>query len=93
LTDTFQFSLKCTCEQQFINCLQAVNSITAKTLGRIYYGSRSRCFANGHPTTGCKQYQEGTFRKRCIRYQVDKSKAKVWQFYDMPFFTIPASAG
>ncbi|XP_037713191.1 phospholipase A2 [Drosophila subpulchrella] len=91
-TDWFPI-LKCTCEQQFINCLQAVNSLTSNTLGRIYYGSRSKCFDNGYPTIECKQYQEGTFRKRCIRYKVDKTKAKVWQFYDMPFFTIPASTG
>ncbi|BFG05412.1 phospholipase A2 [Drosophila madeirensis] len=86
-TDWFPI-LKCTCEQTFINCLQAVNSLTSNTLGRIYYGSRRKCFANGYPTTGCKQYQEGTFRKRCIRYNVDKASAKVWQFYDMPFYTI-----
>jgi len=81
------FRLKCSCEQQFINCLQSVNTMTANTLGRIYYATRSKCFALGYPTTGCKQYHEGTFRKRCIRYTVNKQAAKLWQFYDMPFYT------
>ncbi|XP_030375268.1 phospholipase A2 [Scaptodrosophila lebanonensis] len=90
-TDWFPI-LKCTCEQEFINCLQQVNTVTSNTLGRIYYGTRKKCFAEGYPTTGCKQYQAGTFRKRCIRYNVNKRSAKVWQFYDMPFYTIPASS-
>ncbi|XP_017092609.2 phospholipase A2 [Drosophila bipectinata] len=86
-TDWFPI-LKCTCEQEFINCLQAVNTMTSNTLGRIYYGTRSKCFAMGYPTNGCKQYQTGTLRSRCILYHVEKSKPKIWQFYDMPFYSI-----
>ncbi|KAH8371710.1 hypothetical protein KR093_008580 [Drosophila rubida] len=89
-TDWFPI-LKCSCEQQFINCLQAVNTMTSNTLGRIYYGTRKQCFALGYPTTGCKQYHEGTFRKRCVRYTVNKRAAKLWQFYDMPFYTNAAA--
>ncbi|EDW00944.1 phospholipase A2 [Drosophila grimshawi] len=85
-TDWFPI-LKCSCEQQFINCLQAVNTMTSNTLGRIYYGTRSRCFAEGYPTSGCNQYQVGAIRRRCIRYNVNNRAAKIWQFYDMPFYT------
>ncbi|XP_037814892.1 phospholipase A2 [Lucilia sericata] len=79
--------LKCSCEQKFINCLQAVNNMISNTLGHVYYSARSLCIAEGHPIVSCKQYMEGTFRKRCIRYNVDKKRPKIWQFYEMPFYT------
>lgn len=83
----FPCRLKCSCEQKFINCLQAVNSVISNTLGHIYYSARGKCLALGHPIMSCKQYQEGTFRKRCIRYNIDKRRSQVWQLYDMPFYT------
>ncbi|XP_037948427.1 phospholipase A2 [Teleopsis dalmanni] len=80
--------LKCTCEQEFLNCLQNVNNMASNTLGRVYFGSRSKCFALGYPLVSCKQYQEGTFRKRCARYDIDKTKKQQWQFYDIPFYSL-----
>ncbi|KAM7343692.1 phospholipase A2-like [Cochliomyia hominivorax] len=85
-TDWFPI-LQCSCEQKFINCLQAVNNMISNTLGHIYYSARHFCLAEGYPIKSCKQYQEGTIRKRCIRYKVDKTKSKIWQLYDMPFYT------
>lgn len=84
------FSMKCTCEQKFINCLQAVNSMVSNTLGYIYFGATKQCMALGHPIVNCKTYMDGTFRRRCIRYKIDKTKPKIWQLYDMPFYTTNA---
>ncbi|XP_075169876.1 secretory Phospholipase A2 [Haematobia irritans] len=79
--------MKCSCEQTFLNCLQAVNSAISNTLGHIYFGATHRCVAFGHPIVSCKKYMEGTFRKRCIRYKIDVHKPPVWQLYDIPFYT------
>lgn len=83
----FSISLKCSCEQKFINCLQAVNNMISNALGHVYYGARKICLAEGHPIKSCKQYQESTFGNRCIRYNIDKKKPKKWQFYDMPYYS------
>ncbi|XP_017469074.1 PREDICTED: phospholipase A2 large subunit-like [Rhagoletis zephyria] len=85
-TDLFPI-LKCTCEQTFLNCLQAINDMMSNTLGRVYFGTRKKCFANGYPIVRCRQHQNGTFRRRCIRYEVGKRPPKIWQFYDMPFYS------
>ncbi|XP_011189809.1 phospholipase A2 [Zeugodacus cucurbitae] len=79
--------MKCTCEQIFLNCLQSIDNMFANTLGRVYFGTRKKCFANGYPIVRCKQHQNGTYRQRCILYEVDKQQPKIWQFYDMPFYS------
>uniref|UniRef100_A0A1I8NWJ7 Phospholipase A2 n=1 Tax=Stomoxys calcitrans TaxID=35570 RepID=A0A1I8NWJ7_STOCA len=79
--------LKCSCEQKFLNCLQAVNSAISNTLGHIYFGATKQCLGQGHPIVSCKQYMEGTFRKRCIRYKIDVNRPLIWQLYDIPFYT------
>lgn len=67
--------------------MQAANTAVSNTMGRVYYGARSLCFGFGHPIVTCKQYQEGVIRKRCVLYVVDTAKEKIWQFYEMPFYT------
>ncbi|XP_005176978.2 phospholipase A2 [Musca domestica] len=79
--------MKCSCEQKFINCLQAVNSMVSNTLGHIYFGATKQCVEYGFPIVNCKQYMEGTFRKRCIRYKINKKRPQIWQLYDIPFYT------
>ncbi|XP_067633582.1 phospholipase A2 [Eurosta solidaginis] len=79
--------LKCTCEQKFLNCLQSLRDMVANILGRVYFGTRGKCFAFGHPIVRCLEHQNGTFGQRCIRYGIYKNRPKIWQFYDMPFYT------
>ncbi|KAM7343693.1 phospholipase A2-like [Cochliomyia hominivorax] len=79
--------LECSCEDQFRSCLQNVNNLVANTLGNVYYSARKVCIAEGYPITGCQQYQKGTLSKRCVQYSTDETKPKVWQFYDMAYYS------
>uniref|UniRef100_A0A1B0FH43 Phospholipase A2 n=1 Tax=Glossina morsitans morsitans TaxID=37546 RepID=A0A1B0FH43_GLOMM len=79
--------MKCSCEQKFMNCLQEINSPASNSLGHIYFVGRDKCFQFGHPIIECTKYQQGIIRKRCIVYKVDKFKSKIWQLYDIPFYT------
>ncbi|KAH8418367.1 hypothetical protein KR222_004054 [Zaprionus bogoriensis] len=85
-TDWFPI-MKCSCEQKFLNCLQALNSFPGKTLGVTYFWSRKRCFGHGFPITGCQKYQNAVYSKRCVLYTVNEKLNKVWQYYDTPFFS------
>uniref|UniRef100_A0A1A9WR39 Condensin complex subunit 1 n=1 Tax=Glossina brevipalpis TaxID=37001 RepID=A0A1A9WR39_9MUSC len=79
--------MKCSCEQKFINCLQEINSPASNSLGHFYFVGRDKCFQFGHPIVECTKYQQGIVRKRCIVYKVDTYKSKIWQLYNIPFYT------
>uniref|UniRef100_A0A1A9W9K3 phospholipase A2 n=1 Tax=Glossina brevipalpis TaxID=37001 RepID=A0A1A9W9K3_9MUSC len=75
------------CEQKFINCLQEINSPASNSVGHFYFVGRNKCFQFGHPIVECTKYQQGIVRKRCVVYKIDAYKSKIWQLYDIPFYT------
>lgn len=69
--------------------------------GHIYALNRRKCYSVDHPIKRCKrfesfytprkQYDEfemerfGTESIRCIEYELDKTKPKIYQLFDIPF--------
>ncbi|GFX25397.1 phospholipase A2 [Trichonephila clavipes] len=82
LTNKSPFTaLSCKCDDDFYNCLSRINSITSNTIGNTYFNVLKRpCYELDYPKTKkCKKYK--TFLKlKCVEYEVDKKKPKVYQW-------------
>lgn len=80
-------SLPCKCERLFMSCLKKVNTMFATAMGNGYDMYRHSCYDYAHPIKKCKRTQtipEGF--SRCVKYEFDKTKPKIWQFFYVPYF-------
>ncbi|KAH8373120.1 hypothetical protein KR009_012121 [Drosophila setifemur] len=77
----------CDCEAALRSCFTSLHSVHSLALGRIYFSSKEVCFAFGHPIVSCWEKQRHFFERRCLSYEVDTTKSKIWQFYDLALYT------
>lgn len=88
----------CECEHKFRHCLKKSNHQT--DLGVQYFKIIPQCYAVDHPMVKCnkfkcfyqptKEYTQYPHdhmgdAARCVEYELDVSKAKVYQTFDLPF--------
>lgn len=85
--DDYFTRLHCKCDKAFHDCLRKVNSTFANWLGEFYFDVRSSCYKEQHPIMECAEVQHKLFLRRCIKYKVDRSRAKSYQWFDLPFYT------
>lgn len=70
-----------------MSCLKEVNNTLATAMGNGYDMIRDTCYDRVHPIKKCIKHQkipEGF--SRCVEYEYDKKKPKIWQFLYVPFF-------
>ncbi|XP_072401464.1 phospholipase A2-like [Diabrotica undecimpunctata] len=82
----FYTRLNCDCDNQFYDCLKSNNNMVSDQLGHIYFTALgTKCFSYQYPISGCSKY---TFfpTMKCVSYQVDETKEKEYQWFDIPNF-------
>ncbi|KAG8232715.1 hypothetical protein J437_LFUL013308, partial [Ladona fulva] len=86
LTNSASLSrLECSCEMKFYNCLKGAGTNAANNIGMLYFSFLvNTCYKEDYPILTC--YQKGFFHRRCANYELDTTKPKVWQFFDLPTF-------
>lgn len=78
--------LDCDCDHKLRECLRKINSTVSNTVGSIYFTARDRCYHNDNPIVRCDDYDTGLFVHRCIRYKLDESQPKRYQWFDLPLY-------
>lgn len=88
LTNDGKFSImNCECEREFKKCLRnSDDKIVSRKIGFLYFTLRNRCFKKEYPIIKCTSYEKGLFEKRCVRYDVNVTQPKLYQWFDIPFF-------
>lgn len=84
-TDIFTV-LDCNCDLKLRECLRNVNSSVSNTVGSIYFTARNRCYHYDNPIVRCDDYDTGLFVHRCIRYQLNETQPKEYQWFDLPLY-------
>ncbi|XP_031635153.1 phospholipase A2-like [Contarinia nasturtii] len=75
--------LKCSCDAEFYQCLENIETTYALTIG-IGYGIFQRyCFEYEHPIMRCSEYYIGFGLRRCMAYEINYSAPKKWQWFDV----------
>ncbi|XP_068086615.1 phospholipase A2 imperatoxin-1 [Anabrus simplex] len=80
----------CDCDDRFYQCLKDViartRPLVAVTVGTVYFNvAAPQCFDEDYPIVKCLE-EHGLFRRRCVSYELDKSRPKEWQWFDAKFF-------
>lgn len=80
--------LHCDCDELIRRCFSDVSSEYADLAGELFYSSGSdRCFKKEYPIVKCIECDEDTlFGDRCMRYELDETKSKIYQFFDLPHY-------
>uniref|UniRef100_A0A336LI29 Phospholipase A2 n=1 Tax=Culicoides sonorensis TaxID=179676 RepID=A0A336LI29_CULSO len=84
--DDYFTRLHCRCDKEFHDCLKSVNSTLAQRIGSFYFNIRDKCYKEQHPIMDCAEEKHKFFIRRCVKYIVDKSKPRLWQWFDLPFY-------
>lgn len=90
----------CECEHEFYKCLRTSNYVGVLSIANHYFRKTQKCYAFDHPVTKCEQfkcfYQPNKLYKqypseaeigtiRCAEYELDKSKPKIYQTFELSF--------
>lgn len=88
LTNNDYFTrLHCDCDREFNECLHALkNDPEANRIGQLYFTLRSKCYREDYPIYECVSYDTKLFVRRCFRYVLDDSLAKMFQWFDLPLY-------
>ncbi|KAG8232717.1 hypothetical protein J437_LFUL013310 [Ladona fulva] len=71
---------------KFYQCLKAAGTMTANQIGFAYFNMiETKCFKEDYPIIRCHQYSSA-LKHRCKVYQLDKSKPKIWEWFDVPIY-------
>uniref|UniRef100_A0A182P616 phospholipase A2 n=1 Tax=Anopheles epiroticus TaxID=199890 RepID=A0A182P616_9DIPT len=81
--------LRCTCDVEFLKCLQNISTFFSYAVAWIYTRFQSTCFDYQHPVMECTiKRNDGLFSTdRCLAYLVDNSYSKRWQWFDIPYLS------
>ncbi|XP_035222184.1 uncharacterized protein LOC118195058 [Stegodyphus dumicola] len=82
LTNNSPFTkLSCKCDQEFYDCLDRVNSVTANTIGNMYFNLLKReCYKKDNPRSSqCKRYRS-LLKITCKEYEKDANAPEVYQW-------------
>ncbi|KAJ6645631.1 Phospholipase A2 [Pseudolycoriella hygida] len=80
--------LNCDCDETFRKCLHKVSSTASNLVGSFYFGFASTCIKREYPIVKCKRYTIRNSSRRCAEYVLDKTKPKVYQFFDNQLFLL-----
>lgn len=87
LTNRDMFTvLDCDCDNKFRDCLRKDNSKVSNAVGRMYFTARNHCYHNDYPIVRCEEYDTEVFLRRCIRYKLDETQSKRYQWFDLPLY-------
>ncbi|KAJ8670532.1 hypothetical protein QAD02_001791 [Eretmocerus hayati] len=77
----------CSCDASFYRCLKEAHSLIATNIGFTYFNIlRPQCFKEEYPAR-CVRYGKTRLRNnKCITYDFDRTKRKIWQWFDTPDF-------
>lgn len=78
--------LDCDCDRQFQKCLRNIDSKMSNRIGRMYFTLRNRCYFDDNPIVKCDEYDDEIFLHRCIHYELDNTKPKQYQWFDLPLY-------
>lgn len=78
--------LPCDCDLKFHDCLKKVNSGVSEKIGIIYFDIiGTQCYKKDYPIIKCSNYTN-FLNSKCLNYELDESKEKIYQFFDVPDF-------
>nr|XP_015833910.1 PREDICTED: phospholipase A2A isoform X1 [Tribolium castaneum] len=81
---SFFTRLNCECDEEFHKCLKSVNSRVSTQIGQIYFTALgTQCYREDYPIVSCKKYSYLP-RRKCKEYELDESKDKVYEWFDVP---------
>ncbi|XP_051164811.1 phospholipase A2-like [Leptopilina boulardi] len=76
----------CTCDEEFHDCLKKARSPISLSIGKTYFNVlRPQCFKEDHPAS-CKLNELSLSGVRCLEYEEDKTKDRIWQWRDAKIF-------
>ncbi|XP_056631488.1 phospholipase A2-like [Diorhabda sublineata] len=82
----FYTRLNCDCDVTFYDCLKSVKRDSAQQIGHIYFTVLgTQCFKNEYPIIGCQKYTYFP-KKKCVQYEIDDTKDKQYQWFDLQNF-------
>ncbi|CAD7089097.1 unnamed protein product [Hermetia illucens] len=88
LTNNDPFTvLHCDCDKAFYDCLMASKDKVAPVIGENYFLLRSRCYREDYPIKECQEYEKLLIFRRCVKYEVDNSGSKQYQWFNLPFYS------
>nr|ACD11980.1 hypothetical protein [Isometrus maculatus] len=76
---------RCDCDEEFYSCLKRVNSNASNDIGWTFFNKiEVKCIFHDYPIKSCKLYQSTIYKghERCIEYEVDETKQKIWQIFE-----------
>lgn len=91
----------CECEKKFAKCLTDAEFASIMSFGKDYFTKTVKCYSVDHPIIKCEQYKcyyqpntkfnqypSGHVKEaiRCVEYQLDESKPKIYQTFELPFY-------
>ncbi|XP_077298951.1 phospholipase A2-like [Arctopsyche grandis] len=84
VNNDFYTKLSCSCDEKFLNCLHKSEDGLGNLIGKVYFnGIGTQCFKNEFPIVKCKQTR-GFLLKKCVEYELDYTKPKLYQWFDVP---------
>lgn len=87
--DDYFTRLHCDCDKEFYYCLHGINSTVANRMGKLYFTLRKKCYQDEHPIVECVEYDVTMFVRRCVRYMLDESLPRLFQWFDLPLYNGP----
>lgn len=90
----------CECENKFSECLSIKDEPPIWSFKNVYFKKTAKCYSVDHPIIKCEQYKcylqpDATYSQypskhtskavRCAKYELDESKPKIYQTFDLPF--------
>lgn len=91
----------CECENKFRDCITAANWRRVANMGDNYFRTTAKCYSVDHPIIKCEEFKcfyqpKKSYKQfpsghmdgavRCVKYQLDKTKAKIYQTFELPFY-------
>lgn len=73
----------CDCEYFFDTCLKNLNTTLSNALRIIHTVNTPKCYANDYPIINCIDREKPS--NRCTKYELDESKAKIMQLFDLSY--------
>lgn len=91
--------VSCNCFELIRNCLRHINKTLPNYSANKFFNLNGKfgCYKEDYPIVRCLEFGHGYIlgnsyisykekTKRCVRYELDESKPKIYQNFDVPFF-------
>lgn len=84
-------ALHCDCVESIRECFRDSGSKFAKVSEILFFQTATfHCFKNEYPIVGCNEYRQNEYLggSICTSYELDETKSKMYQFFDIPGYLI-----